>query len=71
MSQVSCMSFNILSFDTHDCGFEKPADRIRHVIQTIKDNDPDLIGIQEACNLSCKDAATKRCRGFDWVEPLF
>ena len=66
MSQVSCMSFNILSCDTHDCGFEKPADRIRHVIQTIKEQNPDLLGVQEACNLSCQNPENKRCHGFDW-----
>ncbi len=70
MSQVSCMGFNILSCDTHDCGFEKPADRIRHVIRTIKDEMPDLLGVQEACNLSCPKPEEKRCYGFDWCEPL-
>ena len=70
MSQVSCMSFNILSCDTHDCGFENPADRIRHVIHTIKDENPDLIGVQEACNRSCPNAEEKRCYGFDWCEPM-
>ena len=70
MSQVSCMSFNILSCDTHDCGFEKPADRIRHVIQTIKEQNTDLLGVQEACNLSCQNPENKRCHGFDWCEPM-
>lgn len=68
MSQISCMSFNILSCDTHNCGFELPAARINHVLQTIKDHDPDLLGVQEACNLSCPEP--KGCDGFDWCEPM-
>ncbi len=70
MSQVSCMSFNILSCDTHSSGFELPADRFRHVVHTIKDEMPDLIGVQEACNRSCPNPEEKGCRGFDWCEPM-
>ncbi len=70
MSQVSCMSFNILSCDTHSSGFELPETRIAHVVRAIKEQNPDLIGVQEACNLSCPDPANKSCKGFDWCAPM-
>lgn len=70
MSQVSCMSFNILSCDTDHSGFELPADRFCHVVRTIKDEMPDLIGVQEACNLACPNAESNMCQGFDWCDPM-
>ncbi len=70
MSQISCMSFNILSCDTHDGGFELPRTRIRHVISVIREQAPDLLGVQEACNLCCEDAENKACKGFDWCAPM-
>ena len=70
MANISCMGFNILSCDTHDSGFEKPADRFHHVVRTIREQAPDLLGVQEACNLCCSEPETKRCFGFDWCEPM-
>jgi len=68
MADISCMGFNVLSCG-YD-GFELPADRFPYVIRTIKEQNPDLIGVQEACNLSCRDPEEKGCRGFDWCAPL-
>ena len=68
MADISCMSFNVLSCG-YD-GFELPADRFPNVIRTIREQEPDLIGVQEACNLSCRNPEQKGCRGFDWCAPM-
>ena len=61
MSDISCMSFNILSYDTHKSGFEPPADRFPYIVATIDKYAPDLIGVQEACEAGSSEAAV-----FDW-----
>lgn len=63
MSQISCMSFNILSYDTWYCGFEPAATRIKYVLNTVKENDPDLVGVQEACELG--SSTSEQC-DFEW-----
>lgn len=69
MSQISCMSFNVLSC-VDDPNWMLPQDRFPLVMSTIKAEMPDLVGVQEACNLSCKAPETKFCKGFDWCKPL-
>ncbi len=44
---TSCMSFNVLAYDTHDVGYDEPRVRINYIEKTIKKYDPDLIGTQE------------------------
>ena len=61
MSDLSCMSFNILAYDTHNCGYEPAADRFPYVVKTIDKYAPDLIGVQEASALGSSKAAD-----FDW-----
>ncbi len=61
MSDISCMSFNLLSYDTHKSGFEPPADRFPYVLATIDKYAPDLLGVQEACE---KDSGGDSV--FDW-----
>ena len=66
MSQISCMSFNILGCDTHNDGWELPAERLTYIMETIRREDPDLLGIQEACDACCKpEKRAERC-GEDW-----
>lgn len=65
MNQVSCMGFNVLAYGT--AGAETPEVRYNYVMTTIKDEMPDLIGIQEACQLGC--TKNPQCT-FDWVEHL-
>jgi len=46
MAQISCMGFNVMAYGTY--GAEPPEARYPYVLTTIKDEMPDLIGIQEA-----------------------
>ncbi len=46
MSDITCMGFNVLAYGAH--GAEPPETRYHYVMTTIKDEMPDLIGIQEA-----------------------
>jgi len=72
MSDISCMSFNILACDTHDAGYELPEKRISYVIETIRDQLPDLIGVQEACDQACAPSEKRdaRCGKFNWCEEM-
>lgn len=65
MSEVSCMGFNVLAYGTN--GAETPEVRYNYVMTTIKEEMPDLIGIQEACQLGC--TKNPLCT-WDWVEHL-
>ncbi len=49
MSDLSCMSFNVLSWDTGNCGFESPVIRFEYALRVIDEQAPDLLGLQEAC----------------------
>lgn len=44
---TSCMSFNILAYDTHYVGYAEPSVRIDYIIKTVQKYDPDLVGMQE------------------------
>ena len=72
MSDISCMSFNILACDTHDAGFELPHKRLNYVVETIRDLCPDLIGVQEACDQACAPSEKRdaRCGKFNWCEEM-
>lgn len=71
MSDISCMSYNILACDTHNSGYELPACRYPYVLETIKEQNPDLIGVQEACDLSCQpETREQRCHDFNWREQM-
>ncbi len=58
--EVSCMSFNVLSFDTHQLGYEEPAVRAPVVTDFILDQDCDIVGLQEVSQM----------HGFDWVKAI-
>lgn len=44
---TSCMSFNILAYDTHNDGYSIPGVRVDYIIKIIQKYDPDLLGCQE------------------------
>lgn len=72
MSHISCMSFNILACDTHDSGYELPANRLSYVLETIKQNNADLVGLQEVCDQACAPSEKRdaRCGDFNWCETM-
>ena len=71
MSQISCMSFNILACDTHQHGWELPSKRLAYVMETIRMEDPDLLGIQEACDQPCKpEKIAERGCEMNWCETM-
>ena len=71
MSQISCMGFNILACDTHHSGWELPSKRLSYVLETIRAEDPDLLGIQEACDHPCTpDKIAERGCEMNWCETL-
>ncbi len=42
-----CMSFNVLMYDTHGTGYAAPKTRAPWIVDTVKEYDPDLLGMQE------------------------
>lgn len=74
MSQISCMSFNILACDTHSSGWELPPQRHSYIMQTIAREDPDLLGIQEACDASCyakpEHMEKRGCADWNWCNTM-
>ena len=62
MADITCMGFNVMAYGTY--GAEPPEARYPYVLTTIKDEMPDLIGIQEA--------SQKKPNGcpIDWVTLL-
>ena len=67
MSDISCMGYNVLSYDTHFVGFEPAAVRFGYVLKTIDDNDPDLVGVQEACE---EGSSKSGSADFEWCGEL-
>jgi len=65
MADITCMGFNVLAYGTN--GAETPEERYPYVMTTIKDEMPDLIGIQEACQLGCTQNPQNT---MDWVVRL-
>lgn len=72
MNKISCMSFNILACDTHDSGYELPKDRLPYVLATIREQNADLVGLQEACDQACAPSEKRdaRCGTFNWCEAM-
>ena len=67
MADITCMGFNVLAYGTN--GAESPEERYPYVITTIKDEMPDLIGIQEACEKGCSSSGNPQ-NTLDWVIEL-
>lgn len=61
--KISCMSFNILAYNTDDDSFEDASVRSEGTLATVKKYTPDIVGIQEA---------TENYGGsnFDWLSFL-
>lgn len=58
--EISCMSFNVLSWDTHQIGYEEPAVRAPLVVDFILEQDCDIVGLQEV----------SEAHGYNWVATL-
>lgn len=65
MSDISCMSFNILDWDTHCDGYEPAEKRFGYVLGIIEKYDPDLLGVQEAAEIGSSPNSV-----FDWCGRL-
>lgn len=65
MSDISCMSFNILDWDTHHDGYEPAEKRFDYVLKIIEKYDPDLLGVQEAAEIGSFSESI-----FDWCGKL-
>ncbi len=48
--EISCISFNILSHDTNNEGYWPPADRAELVVEFLREQNADLVGLQEVTN---------------------
>lgn len=57
---VSCMSFNVLAYDTHGIGYADPAERAPLVARFIREQNCDIVGLQEVSEIY----------GYDWVTTL-
>lgn len=57
---VSCMSFNVLAYDTHQIGYAEPAQRAPLVAQFIREQNCDIVGLQEVSEIY----------GYNWVTNL-
>ncbi len=57
---VSCMSFNVLSWDTHQTGFAEPSERAPLVVDYILEKNCDLVGLQEVSESD----------GYNWVKAM-
>ena len=57
---ISCMSFNILAYNTGNTTYDEPEQRFEGIIPFILEQDADIVGIQEA----------SRTKGFDWPEEI-
>lgn len=61
---TSCMSFNVLMYDTHNTGYAAPVTRSDWIIDTVKNYTPDLLGMQEVTK------AESTTQGFDMYAKL-
>ena len=57
---VSCMSFNVLSWDTNQAGYAEPSERAPAVVDYILNRNCDLVGLQEVSESD----------GYNWVKAL-
>lgn len=65
MSDISCMSFNILDWDTHYDGYEPAEKRFDYILKIIEKYNPDLLGVQEAAEIGSSSKSI-----FDWCGKL-
>ncbi len=56
---ISCMTFNILSYNTGGTTYPEPEDRYKGIIPYILEQDCDIVGIQEADETQAFDWPTK------------
>ncbi len=61
---TTCMSFNVLQWDTHYSGYATPDVRAPWIVDTINIYDPDLLGTQEVTKV------TAQTNNFDMYEYL-
>ncbi len=61
---TTCMSFNVLAYDTHNVGYDTPEVRLNYIESTINKYDADLIGTQELMGPHTNNA------GYDSVKEL-
>lgn len=59
-TEISCISFNVLSYDTHNVGYAEPAERAELVVDFLREQNADLVGLQEVTN----------AHGYDWVKTI-
>ncbi len=62
---TTCMSFNVLQYDTWYMGFAQPSARAPWIVDTINKYDPDLIGTQEVTH-----DVVAQVNGFDMYDYL-
>ena len=60
---ISCLSFNILAYNTGSSSYALPQDRAPGVIEVIRNSGADIVGVQEASQTGTDEP-------FDWVETL-
>lgn len=63
-SNISVMSLNVLDYNTTSNSYDTPLARSRAIISMILEKEPDVIGVQEACQ-GCADNGY-----FNWVSAL-
>ena len=57
-TQITCMSFNVLAYNTTDYFYEEPDVRCDAISRFLREQNADLVGLQEVTD----------AHGFDWVE---
>ncbi len=61
--EVSCMSFNILAYNTGNSSYALPEERAPGIISLIREQNADIVGVQEAAQHNGREP-------FDWVKTL-
>lgn len=60
---VTCMSFNVLAYNTGEQKLELPETRAPYVAKLIREQNPDIVGIQEAVEYNGSRASYDWCGG--------
>ncbi len=63
---VSCMSFNILAYNTGNTKYDLPEDRYKGIIPYILEQNADIVGIQEAD----ESKGNEEIADFDWPSKI-
>ncbi len=63
---ISCMSFNILAYNTGSTTYPLPEERYKGIIPYILEQDADIVGIQEAD----ESKANEEIADFNWPEKI-